>query len=475
MRASEEIRRLRREILRLRQFHATGQHADRSPWDWYGATCPCGLPPGDCLTHARARPNQRPPQGDWRTWTMLMGRGSGKTRSAAEWIIDRVERRQARFIALVGATAADTRDTMITGESGILTISPPWNRPKYEPSKRRLTWANGAVATTFSADAPERLRGPSVDTAWCDELASWDRGTAWDNLKLGLRLGKPAVVVTTTPRPTATLKSILAAESTAITKGSTYENRAHLAPEFLEEIMARYEGTRLGRQEIHAEVLEFLEGAVYESFDPSRHVSEAAEYDPALPVIIAVDCGVSRHTAAVFLQSLELGGHRHRVTCFADYYCEGAMSEENARAILDYSASVCGTRMDKVVLDPAASARTGTGPAAFNEYRRIFGERLTSYWPQHRVSDGIELIEILLGAPGREPELLIHPRCKHLIAGFQGYERASSKGVYLDYFKDPQHPHEDLMDALRGGIRQMFPSGRKIKLKFPTRRASDFF
>ena len=129
---------------------------------------------------AIARPNQLPPPGDWQVWLLLAGRGFGKTRTLAEWVCDQTASAQARRIALVAATAADARDVLVEGQSGILAVSPPWFRPVYEPSKRRLTWTNGAIATTFSAEEPERLRGPQHDAAICDELGSWSRPETWD-------------------------------------------------------------------------------------------------------------------------------------------------------------------------------------------------------------------------------------------------------------------------------------------------------
>ena len=143
-----------------------------------------------------ARPNQLPPPGDWSTWMLLAGRGFGKTRAASEWVKESVETGQARHVAIVGATAADTRDVCIEGPSGLLAISSEWNRPNYEPSKRRLTWPGGATATMFSAEEPDRLRGPNHDLAWCDELASWANAqSTWDTLQMTLRLGvRPRVL-----------------------------------------------------------------------------------------------------------------------------------------------------------------------------------------------------------------------------------------------------------------------------------------
>ena len=211
-----------------------------------------------------ARPEQLPPVGDWRTWVVLAGRGFGKTRCGAEWVRAQAEADCQARIALVAPTAADARDVMVEGESGLLAISPPWNRPVYEPSKRRLTWSNGAQATTYSADEPDRLRGPQHTHAWCDELAAWRYPDAWDMLQFGLRLGTdPRCVVTTTPRPTKLVRELILQPSTVQTRGSTYDNRANLAPAFLEQIVKRFEGTRIGRQELHAEILSDVPGALW--------------------------------------------------------------------------------------------------------------------------------------------------------------------------------------------------------------------
>lgn len=168
-------------------------------------------------------------------------------------------------MALVAPTAADARDVMVEGESGILAISPPWCRPVYEPSKRRLTWPNGAIATLYSADKPDRLRGPQHDGAWADEVGSWRYPEAWDNLMFGLRLGAdPRCVVTTTPRPVKLIRNLVGDPTTAETRGSTYENRDNLAQAFLNTIVKKYEGTRLGRQELYGELLDDVPGALWQ-------------------------------------------------------------------------------------------------------------------------------------------------------------------------------------------------------------------
>lgn len=419
-----------------------------------------------------ARPDdQLAPSGQWRTWLVLAGRGFGKTRTGAEWVRSLAERAVAKRIALVAPTAGDTREVMVEGESGILAISRPDFRPRYEPSKRRLTWPNGVRATTFSAEEPDRLRGPQHDAAWCDEVCFWRDPKAWSNLMFGLRLGRdPQVCVTTTPRPIPLLREIMADPRTVKTGGSTYENRDNLAGPFLEQIVSKYEGTRLGLQELYAEVLEITEGAWFSGFSMAKHVKPEAAYVPGLPVWIAIDCGTSRHTGAVFFQVRPLDAYRSLVTVFADYYAVDLFSEANARAILAKAEQVCGGQIDKVRLDPASTAKTGVGPAAFGEYQRVFGPRRTAYWPMHLVADGLDQIEVLMGGPERESDLLIHPDCQHTIDAFKNYQRAEGPGgVWLDHPKDPQHPHEELMDSLRGGLRDAFPEGRRPAPKFHAR------
>jgi len=226
-----------------------------------------------------ARPNQLAPKGSWTYWLLLAGRGFGKTRTGAEWINERVQQGKAKRIALVAPTAADVRKTMVEGESGILAISPPWNRPTFEPSKLQLTWPNGAIAQLFSAEEPERLRGPQCDTFWADELAAWKKlKETWDMLQFGFRLGSdPRGCITTTPKPVEIVKLLVRDDrekggETAITKGSTYDNRANLTPKFFQQIVSKYEGTRLGRQEIDAEILEDMPGALWQrtSIDATR-------------------------------------------------------------------------------------------------------------------------------------------------------------------------------------------------------------
>jgi hypothetical protein len=441
--------------------------ADRTPWDWFADSCPCGLPAGECQEHPRARAAQRPPEGDWRTWLLLGGRAAGKTRTAAELVRYWVESGQARRIGLVAPTAADYRDTMIQGPSGILSIAPPWNRPRFEPSKRRLTWPNGAIAICLSADQPERARGLQFDRLWCDELCAWAYPQRmWETVLLCLRLGQqPRTIVTTTPKPIKLLTRILEDPTTRLSKETTFANARHLAAEFVTEIAAMYQGTRLGDQELMAEIVDTSAAARFPTFSEARHVMEKAEYTPGRPVRLAIDCGLSRHVGALFFQERERDGAtpnsvRRIITVFGDYYAVDKTSYDNAMAIKEKAYRLCQGSIDRIYLDPASTARSGVGPAARGEFARVLGERITDCWPIHRVLEGLDQIEILLGAPPREPDLWIHPRCKFLIDSFKTYRRAQRHGEVLDVPEDPQHPAEEAIDALRGAVRTIFPEGR---------------
>lgn len=243
--------------------------------------------------------HQLAPEGEWRTWVILGGRGAGKTRAGSEWVRDCVEGSRplmagrARRVALVGETYDQVRDVMIEGESGILRCSPPDRRPEWKAGQRKLVWPNGADAQAFSAHDFEALRGPQFDAAWVDELAKWKRPQeAWDMLQFGLRLGdNPQCVVTTTPKNVDVLKDILSRRSTVSTHAATEVNRANLAHGFLEEVMERYGGTRLGRQELEGLLLEDIEGAFWTTavLDALR-----VEEVPALDrIIVGVDPAVS--------------------------------------------------------------------------------------------------------------------------------------------------------------------------------------
>jgi phage terminase large subunit-like protein len=238
---------------------------------------------------------QLPPQGDWSTWVVLGGRGSGKTRTGAEWVRAQVEGDTPlapglmRRFALVAETWEQAREVMVFGESGLVACSPPDRAPSFVATRRKLIWANGAEAQLFSALDPESLRGPQFDGAWCDELAKWRRAdAAWDMLQFGLRLGThPRQIVTTTPRDMPLLHRLLADPGTAVSRSTTAENRANLAEDFIETITRQYAGTVIGRQELGGEMVTDPAGSLF-----PRAAIDAARVmrPPALDrVVVAVD------------------------------------------------------------------------------------------------------------------------------------------------------------------------------------------
>jgi phage terminase large subunit-like protein len=235
------------------------------------------------------RDEQKPPPGDWRTWLLMGGRGSGKTRAGAEWVHAMAGGAKAPLrIALVAETLADAREVMIDGVSGIWRIA-RFGRPQFEITRRRLVWPNGSVAQLFSSEDPDSLRGPQFDLAWCDELAKWKHAQeTWDMLQFGLRLGDmPRQVVTTTPRAIPLVRTMIKDAGTVMTRLSTEGNRANLATGFIETMEKRYGGTRLGRQELGGELIEDREDALW-----SRDMLERLRirtHEPLGRIVVAVD------------------------------------------------------------------------------------------------------------------------------------------------------------------------------------------
>lgn len=257
-----------------------------------------------------ARPQQIAPEGDWNTWFINAGRGFGKTRAGVEWVRSKVKS-GARRIAAIAATNSDIERVMINGESGFLARC--WSgdktnkgavmgKPVWSPTKRLLTWENGAYVQFFSAEEPERLRGPQFEACWCDELAAWNRDRdTWDMLQFTLRLGKhPQVCVTTTPKPTKLVRDIMKNPKTVVTYGSTFDNSANLAATYLEAVKTQYEGTRLGRQELYAEVLDEAYGALWSRELLSQcevEVDDPLEFSQTLNrVVVSVDPAVSSNS-----------------------------------------------------------------------------------------------------------------------------------------------------------------------------------
>lgn len=388
-----------------------------------------------------ARPEQMTPPGDWRVWFLNAGRGFGKTRTGAEWVREQVDAGRNRG-ALIGPTAGDVRDVMIEGESGLLSVFPRHQRPVYEPSKRRITFYTGAISTCYSADEPERLRGPQHEYGWADEVAAWRyMKEAWDQFMFGLRLGDdPRACVTTTPKPKALLKKLLAHPRTHVTRGSTYDNAANLADAFLEVILDEYEGTTLGRQELHAEILEEDPNALWER---SRIVALRRD---ALPdgvelqrVVVAIDPAVSATGDETGILVVGKGTDEHGYV-LADRSLR-AKPEQWARAAVD----------------------------AFHEWEadRIIAE----------VNNGGDLVESMIRLVDEDvPYKAVHAsRGKQVraepIAGLYEQDRFHHVGTF-DELEDqmcnwtPESDESpDRMDALVWGATELFPRRRNARMR----------
>ncbi|SFD54112.1 DNA-packaging protein [Roseivivax sediminis] len=305
-----------------------------------------------------AMPHQLPPEGDWRAWVILGGRGAGKTRAGAEWVRSVVEgskpldHGRCRRLALVGETQDQVREVMIFGDSGIMACSPPDRRPEWKASRKCLVWPNGAEAMAFSAHEPEGLRGPQFDGAWVDELAKWRKGQdTWDMLQFALRLGeRPQVCVTTTPRNVAVLKRLLEAPSTVSTHAPTEANRANLAESFLQEVRARYAGTRLGRQELDGVLFDDVEGALWteDLLDGAR----GQDVPVCGRIVVAVDppasSGAKADTCGIVVAGLRQGGQGPddlRAVVLEDASVQGLGPSGWAQAALDAMARWQGDRL----------------------------------------------------------------------------------------------------------------------------------
>ena len=309
-----------------------------------------------------ALPHQLPPEGAWKTWVIMGGRGAGKTRAGSEWVRSQVEGAtpgdlgKAKRVALVGETIDQVREVMIFGESGILSCSPPDRKPEWNGTRRMLTWPNGATAQVFSAHDPDSLRGPQFDAAWVDELAKWKKGTdTWDMLQFALRLGdNPQQVVTTTPQNVAVLKAIMKNPSTVKTHAPTAANKAYLAKSFLEEVTARYAGQSIGLQELEGMLLEDLDGALWSRLGFDEHRVELDKMPRLNRIVVAVDppvtgtkgsdeCGIV--VVGAFTEGPPTGW---RAVVLEDATVSGASPDQWARAAV---AAMDRHNADKMVVE----------------------------------------------------------------------------------------------------------------------------
>lgn len=277
-----------------------------------------------------ARPKQLWPVWEWQYWLILAGRGFGKTRTLSEWVRYKAHSMPGSRGAIVAPTAADARDVLVEGNSGIIAVSPPHFKPRYETSKRRLTWPNGSIATLYSAEEPDRLRGPQHHWAGCDELAAWKYGQeAWDMLMFGMRLGRnPQVIITTTPRPITLLKELVVDKYCHVTSGTTYENKANLADAFFSHVIKKYEGTRLGRQELEAEILTDVPGALWRMGERGQkgtlENSRVRECPELVRIVVAVDPPGSTAECGIAVVGLAADGTGY---VLADASTEGTPAE----------------------------------------------------------------------------------------------------------------------------------------------------
>ncbi|MFT4793262.1 MAG: phage terminase large subunit-like protein [Paracoccaceae bacterium] len=290
------------------------------------------------------RGHQLPPPGNWRTWLLMGGRGAGKTRAGSEWIRSIVEGATPLGpgshgrIALVAETLDQGREVMIEGPSGIRAVSPPDRRPKWEATRKRLVWPNGAEARLFSAHDPEGLRGPQFDAAWADELAKWRKAKpVWQMLQFGLRLGRrPRQMVTTTPRRMPLLAELMQAPGTVISRAPTEANRANLSPDFIAEMEREFGGTALGRQELLGEFLSEEPGALWtRDCIETKRVRDVPELER---IVVAVDPPVTGHEGSdecgIVVAGVRSEGAQRVAYVLADRSVQGVRPEAWAAAAI---------------------------------------------------------------------------------------------------------------------------------------------
>jgi predicted phage terminase large subunit-like protein len=403
-----------------------------------------------------ARPNQLVPVDDetWTTWLILAGRGWGKTRCGAEFVRYHVENKLAGRIALIAEDAGDARDVMVEGESGILAISHPYMKPTFVPSKRRLEWPNGAIATIYSDNDPETLRGPQHDLAWVDELAKFRNAEdMWSNLMFGLRLGqRPRVCVTTTPKPVPIVKRLYQDERTFVTTGTTHENFGNLAPTFRDEIISQYEGTRIGRQELYAEIIDPEDyGIIKRSWFKLWDANKA--FPDFMYVLQSYDCAYTDKTIndptacsvwGVFRPSEDGPMCVMLIDCWEDHL---AYPDLRGKVIEEYKSIYGdpGKKVDMVLVEDKASGisiiqdlqRAGVPCRAYNPGRADKTQRL------HLVANIIAHGRVYI------PESVVH----------RGQPRDWAEALVSQVCSFPEAEHDDLTDTMSQALRLLRDMG----------------
>lgn len=417
-----------------------------------------------------ARENQLIPPGDaWTYWLILAGRGWGKTRCGAEFVRHHVENKLAGRIALIAEDAGDARDVMIEGESGILAISHPRCKPIYSPSKRRVEWPNGAIATIYSDNDPETLRGPQHDLAWVDELAKFRNAeTMWSNLMFGLRLGqRPRVCITTTPKPIPIVRRLMDDERTCLTTGTTHENFYNLAPTFRNEIISQYEGTRIGRQELYAEVIDPEDYGIVK-----RQWFKIWDADKPLPdflyVLQSYDCAYTEKTIndptacsvwGVFRPNPDAKMSVMLIDCWEDHL---AYPDLKPRIVDEYAAiyGEPGKKVDLVLVEDKASGisilqdlqRAGIPCRAYNPGRADKVQRL--HLVANIIAHGLVYVPestLHRGQPRDWAELLVSQICSFPEAERDDLTDTTSQALRLlrdmgFLLVDPVAPDTDYVD-----------------------------
>lgn len=423
-----------------------------------------------------ARPSQLEPEGDWVYWLLLAGRGYGKTRGGAEWVRDSVKTGRFELVNLIGATADDARDIMIEGESGILACCPRWERPEYLSSKRRLDWPNGAKSLIFTADEPERLRGKQHQRLWADEIAAWRYEESWTQAKLGLRLPPdPRAVITSTPKPRAIVRDLLARPRLVISRGSTYENRENLAPAFYEELIAEYEGTRLGRQELEAELL-LDEGLAYR-FSEHVHCVPAFDLPDTWDRFECMDFGSTNPTAWLAVAV----DHDGNLIVFDEYY-EPGLPSQTAPEILERRRALWKSKTcysDPSVYDNRSVTNRWGQPATVAAEFAEHGVNLTP-GNRDRVAGYVRISELLKveetrmrpawAGPGvGSPKLFIVDRCRHVIEQLQDapLEEPDEPHPGEAVSRRWEGPHGHAHAALRYGVMSWPGASRKPEPQEP--------
>ena len=398
-----------------------------------------------------ARPKQLPPPGDWLTWVLRAGRGFGKTRTGSGWVHERAMQRP-RWIAMVARTPADARDYMIEGPGGILRNVPPKERPEYESTKRRLSWPSGSWATIYSAEDADQLRGFSGDTAWLDEFAKYPNPRqVWDALQFGMREAsddQPRVCITSTPRPLPILTEIEDLPSTVTVTGSSYENRANLSPRWFSDTLAAYEGTRLGEQEIHAKILEEVEGRVYSSFSklpfPIGNV-DAAVRDTGAEILVGQDFNVNPMASVIAVRA---GDECHVLDALE-------VPSSNTEEVAEEIKRKYPNRRIVCCPDPAGKQRHSNAPVGQTDFtilrRAGFEVRAPNQAPI--VVDRVNNTQAMLLKGGRR-RVRIHPRATPLITALGNLtykiEKEDGPGGRTQYssIRDKGSGFDHICDAL---------------------------